>query len=161
MAIPATITELPSSAVFDIKGSAGDVQALLPEFVLPARPNSASNHGGGELCWLGSEHWLLRMPIGSEDRLEARFRKTAANPDLLVQTVSDSWSFLAITGEGARDVLSTATSVDLAAAGEDAALFTEVFGQKGLLVGRRNEFELAVEDCLRDYMLLRLGAVSG
>ncbi len=161
MAIPATITELPPSAVFDIKGSAGDVQNLLPEFVLPARPNSASNHEGGELCWLGPDHWLLRTPMGSEDRLAARFHKTDVNPDLLVQTVSDSWSFLAITGEGARDLLSTATSVDVAAASEDAALFTEVFGQRGLLVGCRNGFELAVENCLRDYMLLRLCAVSG
>ncbi len=161
MAIPATISESPSSAVFDIKGSIEDVRTLLPEFVLPARPNSRTDQEGGELCQVGPEHWLLRARMEAEELLAGRFRGAADNPDLLVLTVSDSWSFLEITGEGAEDLLSSATSLDVTATGEDAALFTEVFGHKALLIRRRDGFELAVENSLRDYVLLRLGAMAG
>ena len=155
------IRALPMRACFDIKGSKDVVGRALGAVALPSRPNTRSEYDSVEVHWVGAEHWILTAPIGSEDEWSGHFGGLSEEPDLLVLTVSDLHSFLEIRGAHSEDVLASAVSLDLRRLGTDASLFTEVFGQKGLLVKRAGCHEIAVENSLSEFMLTRFRAEAG
>ena len=161
MANHAEIRELPMRACFDIKGPKDVVGRALGEVVLPSRPNTRSEYGSVEVHWIGAESWILTASIGSEDEWIRRFGGLSEEPDLLVVTVSDLHSFVEISGAGSGDLLACAVSLDLRRLGTDASLFTEVFGQRGLLVKRAESHEIAVENSLTEFLLTRLRTEAG
>ena len=155
------IRALPMRACFDIKGSKDVVDHALGAVALPSKPNTRSDSGPVEIHWIGLESWILTAPIESEEEWIDRFDGLSEEPDLLVSTVSDLHSFVEISGEGAEDVLASAVSLDLRQLGIDASLFTEVFGQKGLLVKRTGSHEIAIENSLTEFLLTRLRTEAG
>ena len=161
MADNVQIRALPMRACFDIKGPKDVVMGALGEVALPFRPNTRSEYGSVEVHWVGPENWILTAPIGSEDEWIGRLGGLSVEPDLLALTVSDLHSFVEICGQHAEDVLASAVSLDLRQLGTDASLFTEVFGQRGLLVKRAGSHEVAVENSLTEFLLTRLGAEAG
>ncbi len=173
------IRELPMRLVFDLKGSVEDVRDaagfesgrsaldLLGDtedvrraagFVpMPSSVNTRQELDDLAIHWVGPEWWLLTGPLGRERELTARLRKYRDKTDLLALNVSDLYSFVEISGKGTGDVLSSATSLDRRRIGNDTSTFTEVFGQRSLLIMKKETCELAFENSLKEYMLLRLG----
>ena len=161
MADDVQIRALPMRACFDIKGPKDVVGRALGEVALPSRPNTRSEYGSVELHWIGAESWILTAPIRSEDEWIGRFSGLSAEPDMLVLTVSDLHSFVEISGAHSEDVLASAVSLNLRRLGTDASLFTEVYGQRGLLVKRSGCHEIAVENSLTEFLLTRLRTEAG
>lgn len=161
MADNVQIRALPMRACFDIKGPKDVVGRALGAVALPSRPNTRSEYGSVEVHWVGPESWILTAPIGSEGEWIGRFGGLSEEPDLLALTVSDLHSFVEISGAHAEDVLASAVSLDLRRLGNDASLFTEVFGQRGILVKRSGSHEIAVENSLTEFLLTRLRTEAG
>ena len=161
MARDVQIRAMPMRACFDIKGPKDVVGRALGEVALPSRPNTRSEYGPIEVHWFGAESWILTAPLGSEEEWIDRFGGLAEEPDLLVLTVSDLHSFVEISGEHSEEVLASAVSLDLRRLGTDASLFTDVFGQKGLLVRRTGSHEIAVENSLTEFLLTRFRTEAG
>ena len=148
MAIPFEFVPMPMSAVFDIKGdrdlAGATVEAL--GLALPATANCSAVRGETEIYWVGERHWLLRAPLSMEAKLLVEIDPKALPPGILVEQVSDLWSFFRLSLEGNAIALSAAASLDLARLSQSAATFTEAFGEKTLLVRRSHHFELAFEN---------------
>ena len=152
---------LPVRACFDLKGTKEIVESVLENAPLPSKPNTRSENNGFEIHWIGTENWMLTAPLESENEWIRRFSEFSANPELLVLTVSDLFSFVEISGEGGADVLASAVSVDFLGLGADSSLFTEVFGQKALLVKRTHCHEIAIENSLTEFLLIKLRIAAG
>ena len=161
MADKVQIRALPMRACFDIKGPKDVVGRALGAVALPSRPNTRSEYGSVEVHWIGLESWILTAPIGSEDEWIGRFGELSEEPDLLALLVSDLHTFVEISGAHADEVLASAVPLDHRRLGTDASLFTEVFGQKGLLVKRTGGHEIAVENSLVEFLLTRLRTEAG
>ena len=148
-------------ALFDVKGTREDVARAVGTSELPNRPNTRTENDGYEIYWVGPEYWILSAPLDSEQLWTDRFGEFAGNPDLLAVVVSDLYSILELCGDGAEEIIASLTSLDFGRLEEDAALFTEVLGQKALLIKREDCCEIAIENSLKDFLLTRLEAVTG
>lgn len=158
MAYDATVSPLPMAALLDLKG---DPAAILPRLadlgLATAHAGRMTRSGALALLHPGRQHWLLLAPLAREDELLSALQPDAQQPDALVLAVSDAYAFFSITGPDADQILAIACplDVDRSRFPDDGAVFTEVFGQKALLMRRGAGFELAVErsyaPMMRDY----------
>ncbi|MCY4363120.1 MAG: hypothetical protein OXE42_13210 [Gammaproteobacteria bacterium] len=63
--------------------------------------------------WLGPNDWLLLDPVQETDRIAGALREAAGGATSVLTDVSDAWSIIEITGEGAVSRLAQGCSVDL------------------------------------------------
>ena len=148
-------------ALFDVKGPREDVANAIGASELPNRPNTRTENDGYEVYWVGPEYWILSAPLDKEQQWTDRFGEFADIPDLLAVVVSDLYCILEICGDGAGEIVASLTSLDFESLEADAALFTEVLGQKALLIKRQDSFEIAIENSLKDFLVKRLEVVAG
>ncbi len=148
-------------ALFDMKGPREDVARAIGASELPHQPNTRTENDGHEIYWVGPEYWILSAPLDKEQHWADRFGELADNPDLLVIVVSDLYCFLEICGDGAEEIVASLTSLDFGRLEADAALFTEVLGQKALLIKRQDSWEIAIENSLKDFLVKRLEMLTG
>ena len=140
---------LPTQTLFDLKGDGPALAAWLGDAAppLPEAPNRLTRRGAATLAHIGPDRWLLRAPLSEEAALLGALRPDAAPPELSVLRVSDTLSFLQITGPEADAVLAIASPLDTHpdAFPADACTFTEAFGLKALLTRCPDGYDLAVE----------------
>ena len=149
MTYDAAIRRLEISALFDLKGKAGDFSDLLAKLGLafPDHPNTSTRSGGRELYWIGPGHWLLRAPLQHEDGLRKALGPASLTGEANVVLISDSLAIFEIFGPDAGRILAIASPLDTHASvfADNAVTWTEAFGLKALVIRRANGFELAVD----------------
>lgn len=166
MLYDASIRRLPLRTVIDVRGDALSVTSLMRKLDLPVpdRPNRRSGaDGAASVAWLGPRHWLvIAGPDDDEDRIFVVLAG-AAPEGTQVTPVSDAFAGFAILGSEAPEVLAQASPLDLhnEAFPADGASFTEVFGQKGLVMRSAGGFELLVESSYGDYIADCLSRCGG
>ena len=153
----------PQAALLDIKGRRPAVGELLGSFglKLPEQSNSTSSFGEMTSYRVAPCHWLLRAPLRVEDQLLREIKPASQRPDILIELVSDLWVFYRLSGSGMNDALAVATSLDFEELKEDAATFTEVFGERALLIQQSNHWELAFENSLTAMMEDYFSRIAG
>ena len=161
MSCDASFERLSISACFDLKGVESALvdwigAKILPEF--PASANRCCKADGVSLDHLGPCHWLLQADIDREDELNAALRPDEAPADVSIVRISDTMTTFRIAGTGAAHVLAIGCPLDLheTAFPEDAASYTEFFGQKALVRRCAGGFDVSVEqsfgDMTEDYL---------
>jgi sarcosine oxidase, subunit gamma len=161
MSYDVTVTRLPISALFDLKGSqaalTGWTNGALPEF--PDAANTHTERGGDTLAHIGPNHWLLRADPAREAALAAALRPADAPPEISIVLLSDNLSFFRITGPDAAQVLAIGCPLDLhdSVFPANGACFTEIFGLKAFVTRHGDGFDCAVDqsyaDMTDDYLI--------
>jgi sarcosine oxidase subunit gamma len=146
MGYDVTIQELPLRAVFDLRGDATALAAWCG-FALPGRPNRQAAAGRGQVAMIGPDHWLLWADLAQEPDLAASLRPDAAPAELSIVLISDTLTFLAVTGPDAGEVLAVATPLDLhpSVFGPEAITLTEAHGVKALIRRLSGGFEIGID----------------
>lgn len=131
-------------ALIDLKGEPGDILARLQRLGLADPPAQA---GALRVLRAAPSHWLLRAPLESEETLLQGLMQSAPPLDTLIVPVSDAYSWFAVRGPEARELMAVGCPLDLdpQVFGANGVTFTEVFSLKTLLWRSANGFELAVE----------------
>ena len=133
------------TAVFDLKGHPDDILHRFEPASLVYR--------------VAPQHWLVRTTLDQESRLFAHLTEAPYAADTLIINVSDAYVFIGIEGPEADQMMAIASPIDAWAmpVGAAGATFTEVFGQKALLIRQPKGFEIAIE---RSYSHLLLDYFS-
>ncbi len=133
------------TAVFDLKGRPDDILHRFEPASLVYR--------------VAPQHWLVRTTLDHESRLFAHLTEAPCASDTLIVNVSDAYVFIEIDGPEADQLIAIASPIDAWAmpVGAVGATFTEVFGQKALLIRQAKGFEIAFE---RSYSQLLLDYFS-
>ena len=84
-------------------------------FALPDKPAGSGFGRSNEATayWLGPNDWLLLDPAQETDRIAGALREAAGGATSVVTNVTDAWSIIEISGEGAVSRLAQGCSVDL------------------------------------------------
>jgi sarcosine oxidase subunit gamma len=82
---------------------------------LPVVANTASvgTGSGAQLFWLGPDEWLLKVPAGAGDALEAALRSSLAGQHFSVVAVGSGNTTFSAQGAAAADLLSRGCPLDL------------------------------------------------
>ncbi|MCY3877811.1 MAG: hypothetical protein OXF74_01375 [Rhodobacteraceae bacterium] len=144
---------VPRFTLLDIKGDIRAAERFAAAFglTLPATTNSRASAGDSEIYHIGDSHWILRAPPQAEDQLPS-ICGPESPPDLLVQPVSDTWAIYRLSGTDKDGVLSVCTSLDINALPENAATFTEILGEKALIISRPEGYEFLFENSYSAFM---------
>lgn len=143
------VQRMDLQTLIDLKGQANDVLPRLQSLGLADPPvQRVSASGSLRLLRPAPWHWLLRAPLEQEDALLNCLLKHAPSADdTLIVPVSDAYTWFALQGGEARELMAVACPLDLDpnVFAADGATFTEAFGLKALLWRSVDGFELAVE----------------
>ena len=137
------------TAVFDLKGHSDDILHRFEPASLVYR--------------VAPQHWLVRTTLDQESRLFAHLTEAPCASDTLIINVSDAYVFIKIDGPEADQLIAIASPIDAWAmpVGAAGATFTEVFGQKALLIRQPKGFEIAVERSYSHLLLDYFSRVNG
>ena len=137
------------TAVFDLKGQPDDILHRFEPASLVYR--------------VAPQHWLVRTTLEQESRLFAHLTEAPCASDTLIINVSDAYVFIEIDGPEADQMIAIASPIDAWAmpVGAAGATFTEVFGQKALLIRQPKGFEIAVERSYSQLLLDYFSRVNG
>jgi sarcosine oxidase subunit gamma len=105
----------------------------------------------------------MRTTLDQEARLFAHLTEAPCASDTLIINVSDAYVFIGIDGPEADQMMAIASPIDAWAmpVGAAGATFTEVFGQKALLIRQPKGFEIAVERSYSQLLLDYFSRVNG
>lgn len=143
------IEQLGLCALFDIQGPQIAIATwggpALPSF--PTAPNTGTRQDDSKLYWLGAETWMLRAPLAREAALEMALKPPLAPDDISIVCISDTLVFWRITGPEADQIMSIAGPLDVHPSTFPAqgATWSEIFGQRALVLRVKGGFEIAVE----------------
>lgn len=149
MGYDVTITMAPLRAVIDLKGHKTALStiagAALPD--LPDVANTMVQGQGGHLALIGPDHWLLIADLSDEGRLIATLRPDHTPATCSIIPISDTLSFLTVTGPDAAKIMAVATPLDLhpSVFGADRLTCTEAFGIKALIRCVKGGFEIGID----------------
>ena len=79
--------------------------------VLPESPQEKVNNEA-TAYWLGPNDWLLLDPAQEIDRIAGALREASGSATAVVTYMTDAWSIIEISGEGALSRLAEGCSVD-------------------------------------------------
>ena len=80
---------------------------------LPVKANTASVTGERQLLWLGPDEWLLKLPSGEGEAIEAALRAALMGKHFSVVQVGSGNTTLTVQGPAAADLLSCGCPLDL------------------------------------------------
>jgi sarcosine oxidase subunit gamma len=137
------------TAVFDLKGHPDDILHRFEPASLVYK--------------VAPQHWLVRTTLDQESQLFAHLTEAPCASDTLIINVSDAYVFIAIHGPEAEQMIAIASPIDAWAMpiGAAGATFTEIFGQKALLIRQPKGFEIAVDRSYSQLMLDYFSRVNG
>jgi sarcosine oxidase subunit gamma len=101
-----------------LRGNTADpafVSAVLAAtgLALPVLANTASVGNARQLFWLGPDEWLLKVPAGAGDALEAALRSGLAGQHFSVVAVGSGNTTFSVHGAAAADLLARGCPLDL------------------------------------------------
>jgi len=102
----------------NLRGDASDaafVQAIQSAtgLALPVQANTASVSGDRQLFWLGPDEWLLKLPAGQGDAVEAAIRAALVGKHISVVQIGSGNTTFTLQGPAAADLLSRGCPLDL------------------------------------------------
>jgi len=80
---------------------------------LPVVANTASVGEGRQLFWLGPDEWLLKLPGGTGEAVEAALRAALAGKHFSVVSMGAGSTTLSLKGAAAADLLARGCPLDL------------------------------------------------
>ena len=122
------LDEIALLDMLNLRGDAGDsafVQGIeqATGLRLPITANSASIVSDRQLLWLGPDEWLLKVPNGQGNDIEARLRAHLSGRHISIVQVGSGNTTFSLQGPAAADLLSRGCPLDLhARAFPDGAL---------------------------------------
>jgi sarcosine oxidase subunit gamma len=151
------------TAVFDLKGHPVDILHRLEAAGLEPGADPHANLQTGLVYKVAPQHWLVRTTLAQETSLFAQLTEAPCASDTLIINVSDAYVFIQIDGPEAEQMIAIASPIDPRAmpVGAASATFTEVFGQKALLIRQHHGYEIAVERSYCQLMLDYFSRVNG
>jgi len=165
MAYRVDISRNDIAALFDLRGDPALLAAHLQtaKLALPAGPNTRAAHGPVTLLRVGPRRLVLLGASLPDAALAAALGALAADPLLAAADISDAFIAFTVAGPEAQDVMAQATPLDIGreAFAEDAASFTEVFGQTGLVMRAAGGFAVLIERSYGDYIEAFFRAAAG
>ncbi len=104
--------------VVNLRGDAADpafAQAIAQAtgLALPVQANTASVGSDRQLFWLGPDEWLLKLPAGQGDAVEAAIRAALAGKHFSAVQVGSGNTTFTVQGAAAADLLSRGCPLDL------------------------------------------------
>lgn len=102
----------------NLRGDASEVafaQAIQSAtgLALPVKANTASVSGDRQLFWLGPDEWLLKLPAGQGEAVEAALRATLAGKHFSAVQVGSGNTTFTLQGAAAADLLARGCPLDL------------------------------------------------
>jgi len=164
-----TIAVSALHAMLDLKGDRDFLQAwpVLKELKLPTINNTAEEHAGNCVYWVGKQHWLIRAPLDHEQAFYSIAKSADMIDEVSATIVSDAMSFLSIKGQNADQVMSIASPLDVhpSVFPKNGVTYSEAFGIKALIIRCEGGFEIGVDrsyfDMIGDCFGRALGARVG
>ncbi len=153
------------ATLIDLRGDpaalAGHLDAAHLE--LPKRPNARLATNEAMLFRVGPRRVLLQAGPGLAPALSKALEAVAEDLMLAAADISDAFVAFAVSGPDALDVMTQATPLDVSAETfpEDAASFTDVFGQAGLVTRAPGGFAIFIERSYADYIEACLRRAAG
>ena len=110
--------ELPLKDMLNLRGNASDAafaQAVqqFSGLPLPLQANTAESMGERQLLWLGPDEWLLKLPMGLGEPIEAALRTSLQGRHFSVVQVGSGNTTLTLQGPAAADLLARGCPLDL------------------------------------------------
>lgn len=159
------LDELPLRDLINLRGNprdAGFAQAVQQAtgLALPVQANSASRSAERQLLWLGPDEWLLKLPLGQGDAVEAALRAALAGSHFSAVQVGSGYTTLSLHGPAAADLLARGCPLDLhARAFPDGALAQSHMAKANIVVlclQAEQNYELTVRRSFAEYVFLWL-----
>jgi sarcosine oxidase, subunit gamma len=97
----------------DRKSSAAERIATAIGAMLPSEPGEVVVTNDLLVLWLGPDEWLIIGPAGTQDRIEATLNSAMGGAFGAVVDVSAHRTIIEVSGDCARDLLSTGCALDL------------------------------------------------
>jgi len=145
----------------NLRGDASDAafaQAIQSAtgLALPVQANTASVSGDRQLLWLGPDEWLLKLPGGQGDAVEAAIRAALVGKHISVVQVGSGNTTLTVQGPAAADLLSRGCPLDLHARSfPDGSLAQSHVAKANvvlLCVKAETSYEITVRRSFADYL---------
>jgi len=155
------LDEIALLDMVNIRGDANDaafVQAVAQAtgLALPVQANTASVSADRQLLWLGPDEWLLKVPNGQGEGIEAALRTALAGKHFSAVQVGSGNTTLTVQGPAAADLLSCGCPLDLhARAFPDGALAQSHIAKANvvlLCVKAEQSYEVTVRRSFADYL---------
>ena len=112
------LDEIALLDMLSLRGDASDitfVQGVLNAtgLQLPIQANTASTASDRQLLWLGPDEWLLKVPNGQGDDIEAALRAALGGRHFSVVQVGSGNTTFSVQGAAAADLISRGCPLDL------------------------------------------------
>lgn len=147
--------------MLSLRGTASDsgfadaVQAATG-LALPVKANTASLNDTRQLLWLGPDEWLLKVPGGEGEAIEAALRATLAGKHFSVVQVGAGNTTLTVHGPAAADLLARGCPLDLhRRAFPDGALAQSHLAKANVVLlchKAEQSYEITVRRSFADYL---------
>ena len=145
-------------AVFDLRGSAGDMRTVLVNcgFEMPGDPFTMSKSDRARVFRTGRRQCILFAELDHESDLDRILQHQCEGIFVQATCVSDFYRGIHVAGHDADEVLAQMTPLNLHELGEGCASFTEIFGLKGLIIRQAvDRYEIFFDRSYAHYMLTR------
>ena len=145
----------------NLRGDAGDaafVQGIeqATGLALPVKANTASVSAERQLFWLGPDEWLLKVPNGQGEPIEAAIRAALTGKHFSVVQVGSGNTTLTVQGPAAADLLSRGCPLDLhARTFPDGSMAQSHIAKANvvlLCLKAEQSFEITVRRSFADYL---------
>ena len=145
----------------NLRGDASDAafaQAIQSAtgLALPVQANTASVSGDRQLFWLGPDEWLLKLPAGQGDAVEAAIRAALVGKHISAVQVGSGNTTFTVQGPAAADLLSRGCPLDLHARSfPDGSLAQSHVAKANvvlLCVKAETSYEITVRRSFADYL---------
>ena len=157
-----SIEWLEHCALFDIRGSATEVENMLRALGLGTQSGVMMKVSESVVVRIGPRRCLLQSDQSKESYWEKRLQQFATGRMLDAATVSDMYRGVEIRGNETEPVLSQAISMDLNEISVGEAWATEIFDLAGYLFRvESNAYVIYFEGSYTDYVSERLALCVG
>lgn len=155
------LDEIALQDIVNLRGNSANatfVQAVeqATGLALPVQANTASVLGDRQLLWLGPDEWLLKVPNGQGDAIEAAIRAALPGVHFSVVQVGSGNTTFSVQGPAAADLLSRGCPLDLHARSfADGALAQSHIAKANVVILCRKaeqSYELTVRRSFADYL---------
>lgn len=155
------LDEIALQDMVNLRGDASDpafVQAVeqATGLALPVKANMASVNAERQLLWLGPDEWLIKLPGGQGDAVEAAIRAALVGKHISVVQVGSGNTTLTLQGPAAADLLARGCPLDLhASVFPDGSLAQSHIAKANVVlrcVRAEQNYEITVRRSFADYL---------
>lgn len=108
--------EIPFQGMLNLRGNAKKLKKPIQEVLklsLPITANRWESNIDYQIIWLGPDEWMIITKEDKELAVKKKLDKALAEQFYALTDVTGGYTVIALQGEGLRDCLSYATTIDL------------------------------------------------